>query len=125
MKAFFGIIAVAFLLIGGVSGCMYGYPEYNVYQQKMAGEATLAHSTYERRVQVQDAQGKLDAAKLLADVDIERARGVAEANKVIGSSLKDNEAYLRWLFVESLKDTKNQVIYVPTETQLPILERRK
>jgi regulator of protease activity HflC (stomatin/prohibitin superfamily) len=114
--------AVSIFVVGLIAVGLYGCPQYNVYSQRMEGEATLAHSTYERQVQVQDAQGKLDAAKLLANVDIERARGVAEANKVIGSSLKDNEAYLRWLFVENLKETKDQVIYVPTEAQLPILE---
>lgn len=114
--------AFSIFLLGAIGVGLYGCPQYNVYSKRMEGEATLAHSTYERQVQVQDAQGKLDAAKLLANVDIERARGVAEANKVIGTSLKDNEPYLRWLFVENLKETKDQVIYVPTETQLPILE---
>lgn len=114
--------ACVIILVSGVGGCMYGYPMYNVYSQKMDGEAKLAHSQYERQTQVSDAQGQLDAAKLLAQRDVERARGVAQANQIIGESLKNNESYIRWLFVEGLKETKNQVIYIPTETQLPILE---
>lgn len=108
-----------------IGGGLYGCPQYNVYEQRMEGEAALAHSTYERQVQVQDATGKLAAAKLLADTDVERARGVAGANTIIGGSLKGNEAYLHWLFLETLKETKNQVIYIPTESQLPILEAKR
>jgi len=48
--------------------------------------------------------------------------GVAAANKIIGDSLHNNEDYLRYLFVNGLEHTSNQVIYVPTEANLPILE---
>lgn len=48
-----------------------------------------------------------------------------KANEIIGDSLKDNEAYLRWLWIEELSTTQNQVIYVPTESGLPILEAGK
>jgi len=44
----------------------------------------------------------------------------------IGNSLKDNEAYLRWLYIEALKEKQGaEVIYVPTEAGLPILEAGK
>jgi hypothetical protein len=53
---------------------------------------------------------------------IARAHGVAEANKIIGNSLKGNEAYLRYLWIHNLAESKGDVIYVPTEAGLPILE---
>src|SRR5262245_17204456 len=105
--------ALCIFLLAGIAVGLWGCPQYNVYQQRMSGEASLAHAEFERQVQVRDAQGKFDAAKLLALTDIERAKGVAQSNQIIGDSLKNNEAYLRWLFVEGLKETKNQVIYVP------------
>jgi regulator of protease activity HflC (stomatin/prohibitin superfamily) len=71
---------------------------------------------------VQEAQAKKEAATMLAAAEVERAKGVAEANKIIGDSLHNNEDYLRYLFVNGLEHTQNQVIYVPTETNLPILE---
>jgi len=61
----------------------------------------------------------------LADAEIERARGVAGANKIIGESLKNNDAYLRYLWIQGLQDKDNNVIYVPTEAGLPILEAGK
>lgn len=102
---------------------MWGCPQWNVYSQKMEGEAQLAHAEYSKKIQVQDAVGKLEAAKHLADTDIERARGVAKSNEIIGASLKNNDGYLKWLYIEALKEkTGQEVIYVPTETGLPILE---
>ena len=62
---------------------------------------------------------------MLADAEIARAVGVAKANKIIGDSLKDNEQYLRYLWIDSLQQTQNQIIYVPTEAGLPILEAGK
>jgi regulator of protease activity HflC (stomatin/prohibitin superfamily) len=64
----------------------------------------------------------LESAKALAAAEVERARGVAEANKIIGESLKGNEAYLRWQWIQNLESGSNSVIYVPTEAGLPILE---
>jgi regulator of protease activity HflC (stomatin/prohibitin superfamily) len=101
---------------------MWGLPRYGVYKQGLAGEAELANAEYSRQVAVREAQAKKDAAVLLAQAEVERAKGVAQANKIIGDSLKDNEAYLRYLFVNNLADTKDQVIYIPTEAGLPILE---
>lgn len=112
------LIVIIFMLMGGC-------PYYNVFTKRMSGEAELAHATYSKQVAVQTAQAKLDSAKLDAQSEIERAKGVAEANRIIGDSLKNNEQYLRYLFVNNLEHTQNQVIYIPTEANLPILERRK
>lgn len=113
-------ISIFFLAAIGVG--MYGCPQYNVYQARLSGEASLAEANSNREIAVREAQAKKDAATLLAEAEVERAKGVAAANKIIGDSLKNNEEYLRYLFVNGLENTKNQVIYVPTETQLPILE---
>ncbi|UCF13227.1 MAG: hypothetical protein JSW06_02940 [Thermoplasmatales archaeon] len=37
-------------------------------------------------------------------------------------SLKQNEAYLRYLWIQGLHDGSSEVIYIPTEANLPILE---
>lgn len=110
------------MIIGVIWLGMWGLPKYGVYKQRLSGEAELANAEYSRQVAVREAQAKKDSAVLLAQAEVERARGVAQANKIIGDSLKDNEAYLRYLFVKNLADTKDQIIYVPTEANLPILE---
>lgn len=119
------VILGIILFIGLILLAMWGLPKYGVYRQGLAGEAELANAEYSRQVAVREAQAKKDSAVMLAEAEVERARGVAQANKIIGDSLKDNEAYLRYLFVNNLADTKDQVIYVPTEAQLPILEANR
>jgi regulator of protease activity HflC (stomatin/prohibitin superfamily) len=75
---------------------------------------------YNRKIAVYEADAKKEAS-----AEVERAKGVAEANKIIGESLKENEAYLRWLWINGLTEGGNSVIYVPTEAGLPILEAGK
>ncbi len=107
------------------SGCTY-WPPYNVWQQKLEGEAEFAKANYSKQVAVQEAIAKEEAAVHLADAEIARAKGVAKANEIIGHSLKDNEEYLRWLYIEGLKErTGIETIYVPTEAGLPILEANR
>lgn len=116
--AFIVFIVMVIILFG-----MWGCPQYAVYSQRQDGEAQLAHAEYEKKVQVQDALGKLEASKSLAMAEVERAKGVAQANATIGNSLKNNESYLKWLYIEGLKErTGIETIYVPTEAGLPILE---
>lgn len=104
---------------------MWGCPRFFVYQSELAGEAELKKADWNRKIAVREADAKLESSKLLANAEIERAKGVAEANRIIGDSLKGNESYLHYLWIHNLELTKNQIIYIPTETNLPILERRQ
>ncbi len=117
----FGIIV--FLFVGGiVVGALAGCPNYRVYQKGLAGKASLKEAEWNRQIAVKEAEAKMEAAKSLAGAEVARARGVAEANKIIGASLKGNESYLRYLWIQGLQDGNSEVIYVPTEANLPILE---
>ena len=101
---------------------MWGCPKYNVWQRELSGKAQLAEAEWNRQIEVQEAQAKMEAAKSLAAAEVERAKGVAEANKIIGESLEGNESYLRYLWIQGLQDGSSEVIYIPTEANLPILE---
>lgn len=117
------VMAVAVLFIALLAAGMYGCPKYNVWQKGLAGEAELRRAEQNRQITVEEAKAKREAAKMLSDAEVERARGVAEANKIIGESLKGNEAYLRYLWINGLQEGATpQVIYVPTEGGLPIME---
>ena len=116
------IAAAAFFATATLSGCDL-YPPYKVYSQRMEGEAELAKAQYSKQVLVQEAEAKKQAAQSYADAEVIRARGVASANAIIGQSLKDNEAYLRYLWINNMASEQNKtVVYVPTEANLPILE---
>lgn len=125
VSGFFIFISVAMIIISCIVGLMWVIPTYNVWASQLAGQARLAEAQSSREIAVREAQAKKDAAVMLAEAEVSRDRGVAEANRIIGESLTNNEAYLRYLFVNNLENTKNQVIYVPTEANLPILEANR
>jgi len=113
------------VVIGLVILTMWGCPQYKVYEQRLAGEAMLAHAQAAKEVAVAEAKAKMESATLLAEAEVERAKGVAQANEIIGESLKNNEAYLRYLWIDGLESNNPTVIYVPTEAGLPILEAHR
>ena len=116
-------ILILVLVIGGVvAALMFGLPKWGAWRAEISGEAKLREAESSRQIRVEVAKAELEAAGLDAQAEIERAKGVAEANQIIGDSLKDNEAYLKWRFIEGLHNGFGEVIYVPTEAGLPILE---
>lgn len=115
-------IAVLVLILGISGGCLLFGPQYKVWEQQLAGEAELKRATYNRQISIQEANAKKEAAKALAEADIIRAEGAAKSNQILGNSLKGNEDYLRYLWIQGLEHNSPTVIYVPTEAGLPILE---
>lgn len=113
------IFLVGLLLLSVITLCLVGCPSYGVYKQKKEGEAILAHAQSSREVAVAEAKAKMESATLLAQADTIRAHGIARSNQIIGASLTDS--YLHWFWIDNI-DKSNNVIYVPTETNLPILE---
>lgn len=105
-----------------VGAGLYAGPKYNVWQQSLQGEAELRKAEYSKQVAVEEAKALRESATLKSEAEVERAKGVAEANRIIGDSLQDNEAYLRYLWVQGLQHGSSETIYVPTEAGLPILE---
>lgn len=113
-----GIFLLSSLMVLGMWGC----PQYAVYSARKDGEAQLAHAQSSKEVAVAEARAKKESATMLAEADTIRAHGVARSNEIIGASLRDNEAYLHWLWIDNIEKNPQAVIYVPTEANLPILE---
>ncbi len=63
---------------------------------------------------------ELIKAKKDAEIEVARAEGVAKSNNIIANSITNN--YLRYKWIEGMQTNQMQVIYVPTEANLPILE---
>lgn len=111
-----------FSIVGfGLRGC----PQWNVYKSGLSGEAKLKEAYSSRKVSIEEAKAKHESAKSLAAAEVERAKGVARANEIIGKSLRNNESYLRYLWIQGLSDGNSETIYVPTEANLPILEANR
>ncbi|MBU6952108.1 hypothetical protein [Hahella sp. HN01] len=139
---FFAFAFVAFILLA-----LWGWPKYKIYRMEADGLAALREAEWTKKILIEEAKAKEQASLLQAkaqvtlaeaegratiarakaegQADIERAKAAAEANKIIGASLKDNEAYLRYVWIKGLQDGNGERIYIPTEAGLPILEAGK
>lgn len=116
------IVVIAVIAGIVVLGLMFGIPMYNVWQQEMTGRAEFSRAEQNRKIKVEEAKAEKESAIFRAEAEVERAKGVAKANEIIGGSLKDNKDYLVYLWIQALYDESNSVIYVPTEANLPIME---
>ena len=112
-----GALGVVLLL-----GVFLVWPQYRVYQQRLAGEAALAEAQSSRQVAILEARAKKESAVSLAEAEVIRAEGAAKANQILQNSLGGPEGYLRYLQIQALEDSKAQLIYVPTEGGLPVTE---
>ncbi len=141
LGAFVFLIVMAFLLI---ILALWLWPKYNVYQKELKGRAALKEAEWSKQIMIEEARAREQASLMQAKAkitlaeaegkamlvsakseglaDIERAKAAAEANRIIGESLKNNDEYLRYIWIKGLRDSKNERIYIPTEAGLPILE---
>ena len=99
------------LFMGLSAAVAFGYPQYKVWEQSKAGEAALAKATQDRQIKVQEAEAEQEAASKQA-----------EANRILGESIRQYPESMEQKWVEAIEKTSNQVIYLPTEASVPITE---
>jgi len=118
MEALFALTVVILLWV------LVGYPRWKVWAAHQDGLADLAAAKNEQQIQIAQAQSRLDAAYLNKQAAIVEAEAVAAQVNAIGTELKNHDLYLRWQWIKMMEDGKHgaDVIYVPTEANLPILE---
>ena len=118
MKNYFIAAIIGVVVLVGIFAVI---PYYNVWQQEMSGKAEFAKAEQNRKIKIEEAKANLEAEKLNAQAEIERAKGAAEAIKIGNGSI--TPAYIQYLWVRQQSNLNDKtVIYIPTETNLPILE---
>ncbi len=80
-------------------------------------ESIEAKLTAEQRVQQKEFE--LATAKKEAEIEVARAHGAAEAQKIVRSTL--SASYLHYLWIKTLNENPN-VIYVATEDNMPLFK---
>ena len=83
-------------------------------------ESIEAKLTAEQRVQ--QKQFELEQAVKDAEIEVARARGAAESQEIVRSTLSDS--YLQYLWIKTMNENPN-VIYVATEANLPLFKQTK
>lgn len=128
---------ITLLLMAAVlTGCWDFNREQAFKDAENRGKSTLIEAESSKKAMIEQAkaenesatlqaEAKIKIAKAEAQAEIERAYGVAKANEIIGNSLKGNNEYLRYLQIDAIRNSKGNLVYIPTEAGLPILEARK
>lgn len=112
------IIIAIVVVVGSLFAVL---PKYKIWQREQSGKAELAEAEWSKRVSIEEAKARKESAVLDAAAEVSRAKGAAEAQGIITTTL--TEPYLRYLWIQQVEKGDNrQVIYVPTEAGLPILE---
>ena len=117
------LIFVVAVAVTGLGGVYYLWKTVQVWGAEQSGRAVLAEAEFSRQVRVEEAQARADAAALEGQAELTRAEFAARANRELAEGLGGPEAYLRYLYIRMLEETDNdQIIYIPTEAGMPVLE---
>lgn len=116
-----GIVVVVVVIFG----LMWGLPTYNVWQQEMSGKAEMAKAEQNRKILIEEAKAKLEAEKLNAEAEVERAKGMAQAMEIENGKL--SSTYNQYLFIRTLekladKGSIPQIIYLPSDGLVPVMD---
>lgn len=111
-----GVLALILIL-------MFGMPVYRVWAQEMSGRAEYAKAEQNRKIKIEEAKANLEAEKLNAQAEVERAKGAAQAIEIENGKL--TPTYIQYLWVRQQgSNNVEKIIYIPTEASMPILEAK-
>jgi hypothetical protein len=113
------VMLAAVALVALIAVMMVGIPMYSVWQQGLSGQAALARAEQTRQITITQAKAEEAASE-------HRAKAIA----IMGEMAKKYPEYRQQEFIgafaEAMHDGRiHQIIYVPTEAGIPILEAGK
>ena len=116
MQGILNTIAGVFLVILGILAVFFLWGMMSVWFQGKMGEATHRKASFARKVIVEQALAEKEAAQLRA-----------EAIEIVGQKAKEYPEYRYQEFLGNLGEAivqghVEQIIYIPTEANLPIME---
>ena len=115
------VFAIVVIIIGVALGLMFGIPKYHVWTSELSGRAEFVRAEQNRQIKIEEAKANLEAEKLNAQAEIERAKGAAAAIEIENGKLTDT--YIKYLAVRTINTDNAKFIYVPTECGIiPVME---
>jgi len=126
LKWFIAVVTTILLI---TIGLMWGLPKYNVWRSELNiikaennGKAEMAQAEQNRMILIEEAKANLEAQKLNSQAEVERAKGMAQSIAIEDGKL--TELYIKYLWVRNIDKMDGEKIYIPTESNLPILEAK-
>lgn len=119
---FFALISVFVIGIIAIVGAgMFGLPKYNVWRSELQGKAEFVRAEQNRQIKIEEAKANLEAEKLNAEAEVERAKGAARAIEIENGKLTDT--YIKYLAVRQFNTDNAKFIYIPAECGVvPVME---
>ena len=110
------LVVVGLLILALVPAGMYGCPKYNVWEQGLSGQAALKRAEQTRKIAIEAAKAEEESAQFRAN-----------AIQILGKAAKEFPEYRRQEFIGAFAEALQnghieQIIYVPTESTIPIME---
>ncbi|MEE9119432.1 MAG: hypothetical protein V3U02_12675 [Calditrichia bacterium] len=107
------------LILGLIASLFIVLPIWNVWRAGLSGEASLVKAEQTKKIMIETARAEKESARLRAD-----------AIEIMGKAAKDFPEYRKQEFMGAFADALRegnvaQIIYVPTEASIPILEAGK
>ncbi|MEP2716982.1 hypothetical protein [Pseudophaeobacter sp.] len=127
MDRLFAGVFLGTIALGLITLALLWTPVMGPWTQERRGIADLREAQQNRQILVEQAEAQRQVAILKAEGEREASKIRAEAIRIIGQAAKDFPEYRNQEFIgafaDALKDGSiHQVIYVPTEANIPILE---
>lgn len=115
-----GTVGVLVLVLGIVFLFRAAGPQLNLYKANTEKKAVIAEQRAKSEAAEFAARSAVTQAKAKAEAMVIEATALAESQRIIAATLTDE--FVRYLYIKAIEGNPNQVIYVPTEAGLPILE---
>jgi predicted Holliday junction resolvase-like endonuclease len=117
------VIVTALVIIAFIFAWKAVTPQLNLYRANTEKKAVIAEQRAISEAAEFAARSSVIQAQAKADAEVIRAEGLAASQEIISATL--TEEYLRYLYINQLDEPAGQVIYIPTEAGLPILEAER
>lgn len=121
------IVLLVIGIVGIILALMFGIPKYHVWQSKVAietaqnlGKAELIRAQENRKIAIEEAEANKKVQEINSEIEVIRAQGMAQAIEIENGKLTTK--YIQYLWVRNIDKMNGDVIYIPTEANLPILE---
>ena len=95
-------------------------PQLNLYRANTEKQAVIAEQRAQSEAAEFAARSSVTQAKAKAEAMVIEAQALAESQAIIAETLTPE--YVQYLYVKAIEGNPNQVIYVPTEAGMPVLE---
>lgn len=114
------VVVLIVVILGGLLG-LYGVAGFAKSWHRHQKVADANNQVLINQIQIQQTHQLVQVAQQKADIKIEEAKGIAQAQKIINDTLTPQ--YLQHEAIQAQESQSNKIIYVPSGNQgIPLVQ---